>query len=204
MGDKAHWEKIYTSKAPDQVSWYQVHPQLSLDLIQRTGVDKAAQIIDVGGGASTLVDHLLANGFEHISVLDISSTALDITTARLGPQANDVNWIYADITQAKLPPAQYDVWHDRAVFHFLTDPEDRRKYAEVAAHAIKPGGHVIIASFATDGPMQCSGLDVMRYSPYALHEEFGEDFELIESRDETHNTPFGTQQKFVYCYCRKR
>ncbi len=203
MGDKAHWEKIYTSKAPDQVSWYQVQPQLSLDLIRRTGVDKPAQIIDVGGGASALVNHLLADGFEHVSVLDISSTALAVAKSRLGPQANDVTWIDANITQAQLPPAHYDVWHDRAVFHFLTDPEDRRKYVEVATRAIKPGGHVIIASFATDGPMQCSGLDVMRYSPTALHHEFGEDFELIESRDETHNTPFGTQQKFVYCYCRK-
>ena len=203
MGDKAHWEKIYTSKAPDQVSWYQVQPQLSLDLIRRTGVDKPAQIIDVGGGASALVDHLLADGFEHVSVLDISSTALAVAKSRLGPQANDVTWIDANITQAQLPPAHYDVWHDRAVFHFLTDPEDRRKYVEVATRAIKPGGHVIIASFASDGPMQCSGLDVMRYSPTALHHEFGEDFELIESHDETHNTPFGTQQKFVYCYCRK-
>lgn len=204
MGDKAHWEKIYTTKAPDQVSWYQVQPQESLDLIRRTGIGKTAQIIDIGGGASTLVDYLLMDGFQHISVLDISFVALGVAKSRLGLRATEVTWIEGDITKSDLPPAHYDLWHDRAVFHFLTDAEDRRKYVEAVERSLKPGGHIIIASFAVDGPMQCSGLDVMRYSPSSLHNEFGERFELLESHNETHNTPFGTQQKFVYCYCRKR
>jgi ubiquinone/menaquinone biosynthesis C-methylase UbiE len=204
MDEKLHWDKIYTTKAADQVSWYQVHPLESLDLIQRTRIDRTAQIIDVGAGESTLVDHLLQDGFKHITVLDISPTALGQVKARLGDHLNEVTWIEGDITQYILPPACYDVWHDRAVFHFLTSVEDRSKYVASVNRSLKPGGHIIVASFAPDGPTQCSGLDVMRYSPHSLHHEFGGNFELVDNRSETHLTPFGTQQKFIYCYCRKR
>ncbi len=204
MGDKSHWEKIYTTKAFDQVSWYQMQPKESLDLIRRTGVNKIAQIIDVGAGASTLVDYLLEDGYKHLTVLDISPSALNRAKTRLGSRAEDVTWIEDDITQHPLPLSYYDVWHDRAVFHFLTDKEDRRKYVAVVKRSLKPGGHIIVASFAPDGPSQCSGLEVMRYSPNSLHYEFGDDFELLGSRNETHQTPFNTQQTFIYCYCRKR
>ncbi len=204
MDAKAHWEKIYATKLPEQVSWYQVQPQESINLIQRTGVSKAAQIIDVGAGTSMLVDYLLNEGFGHISVLDISRTALEGAKSRLGLHAAEVTWVEDDITQNTLPLSYYDVWHDRAVFHFLTDVKDRVKYVNAVKRSLKANGHVVIASFAPDGPTQCSGLDVMRYSPDSLHHEFGEDFELIESRSENHLTPFGTQQKFIYCYCRKQ
>lgn len=203
MNKKTHWEDIYGSKAPDQVSWYQEHAQYSLQYIQNTGVQKADQIIDIGGGASILVDDLLADGFQNISVLDISQAALQVARERLGVRAKQVTWIEADITQANLPYQTYDVWHDRAVFHFLTQAADRARYIEVVKHAVRKGGHVIIATFATDGPDRCSGLEVMRYSPESLHAEFGEGFEVLDSTHETHQTPFGTEQKFIYCYCRK-
>ena len=200
---KAHWEHIYERKTPSQVSWYQPHPQLSLQLIQRTNVPRTGQIIDVGGGASTLVDHLLADGFRRITVLDISATALQIARQRLGPRAAEVTWLEADITQIELAHHFYDVWHDRAVFHFLTRAEDRQRYVEAVQQAVCPGGHVIIATFALDGPPNCSGLDIARYSPDSLHDEFGSSFELVDSTSEAHQTPFGTEQKFIYCYCRK-
>ncbi len=203
MEAKTHWEQIYQTKQPTQVSWYQMHPLLSLRFIERTGVSKAGSLIDVGGGASTLVDHLLADGYQNVTVLDVSGVALAQARARLGPLAGPVRWIEADITEAALPPNQYDVWHDRAVFHFLTQAEDRVRYVEAVRRSVKPGGHVIVATFAADGPTQCSGLDVVRYSPDSLHGEFGSDFELLESAPEAHQTPFGTEQKFVYCYCRK-
>jgi SAM-dependent methyltransferase len=203
MNMKTHWEHIYETKAPTQVSWYQEHAQFSLQYIGNTGIQKTAHIIDVGGGASTLVDDLVADGFQYISILDISGSALQLARQRLGAKANDVNWIEADITQAELPYQSYDVWHDRAVFHFLTQPRDRQRYIEAVRHAVRPGGHVILATFAPDGPDHCSGLEVMRYNPEDLHDEFGGDFELVSSSPETHHTPFGTEQKFIYCYCRK-
>lgn len=204
MERKTHWENIYAAKAPTEVSWYQPHAAKSLDIITRTGVSTRAYLIDVGGGASTLVDDLLDAHFKHITVLDISSAALDNAKERLGTQADQVTWIEADITRVSLPPQQFDVWHDRAVFHFLTAADDRRTYVNLVKHALKPHGHIIVATFAPDGPMRCSGLDVMRYSPDELHDEFGDSFQLIESHTETHATPFGTQQKFIYCYCRMR
>jgi SAM-dependent methyltransferase len=172
-------------------------------MIERTGVDKSAHIIDVGGGSSTLVDDLLANGYRHVTVLDISPAAIQVARERLGALAESVTWLEADITQAALLPKHYDVWHDRAVFHFLTDVGDRRKYMDAVRQSVKVGGHVIVATFAPDGPEKCSGLNVMRYDPDSLHDEFGDEFQLIESVREDHQTPFGTQQKFVYCYCRK-
>ena len=204
MNIKTHWEHIYETKAPDQVSWYQEHAQFSLHYIRKTGIRKTDHIIDVGGGASTLVDDLIADGFQRISILDISGTALQLARERLGAKADDVQWIEADITRADLPHQAYDVWHDRAVFHFLTQAADRQRYVDTVRHAVRPGGHVIVATFASDGPDRCSGLDVMRYSPESLHGEFGEDFELMDSTRESHQTPFGTEQRFIYCYCRRQ
>jgi ubiquinone/menaquinone biosynthesis C-methylase UbiE len=204
MDIKIHWEHIYEKKGPTQVSWYQEHAQLSLQLIQNTGIQKTAHIIDIGGGASTLVDDLIVAGFQSISVLDISRTALGAARQRLGARANAVNWIEADITQANLPAQAYDLWHDRAVFHFLTGAADRQSYVDTVRHAVRMGGHVIVATFAPDGPDHCSGLEVVRYSPESLHNEFGTDFELVDNARETHSTPFGTEQRFIYCYCRKR
>ncbi|HSK88667.1 MAG TPA: class I SAM-dependent methyltransferase, partial [Anaerolineales bacterium] len=196
-------QRIYETKAPTQVSWYQEHARYSLQFIQNTGVQKTGQIIDIGAGASTLVDDLLAAGFQQISVLDVSGTALQLARQRLGPRAAGVHWIEADITQANLPRQTYDVWHDRAVFHFLTQAADRQRYVAAVQQSVRNGGHVIIATFAPDGPDRCSGLEVMRYSPENLHGEFGSGFELVDSTYETHHTPFGKEQKFIYCYCRK-
>lgn len=203
MNKKEHWENVYVTKPHDQVSWYRDHLDNSLKLILDTGVEKDASIIDIGGGASTLVDDLLENGFVDVSVLDISSTAIEASKRRLGRRADEVDWIVADITEVDLPAAHFDVWHDRAVFHFLTDPDDRRRYVELVNRSVKPGGHIIVASFGLNGPLKCSGLDVVRYSPDTMHDEFGDQFELIRSIDESHNTPFGTTQEFIYCYCRK-
>lgn len=203
MPSKSHWETIYETKDATQVSWFQQHPELSLQFIEQTGVDKAGQIIDVGGGASTLVDDLLANGYEHVTVLDISGAALQVAQQRLGPLASKVTWLEASIIEADLPESFYDVWHDRAVFHFLTRTEDRARYVTAVQRSVKTGGHVIVATFGLEGPLRCSGLDVVRYSPDSLHDEFGSDFELVDSSTELHHTPFGTEQKFIYCYCRK-
>jgi len=203
MNTKTHWETIHQTKTPSQVSWYQEHSRLSLQFITNTGVDKSGRIIDIGGGISTLVDDLLANDYQNVSVLDISAASLHTAQQRLGSQAQKVNWIEADITQAQLPSQFYDVWHDRAVFHFLMNAEDRQKYVETVRHSVKQGCHVIVATFAPDGPQKCSGLEVVRYSEDSLHNEFGDDFEVVDSTRETHHTPFGTDQKFVYCYCRK-
>lgn len=203
MQSKEHWEKVYTTRATDTVSWFQPHADLSLDLIKATGVGSDAAIIDVGGGASTLVDDLLANGYTDLSVLDLSAAALAAAQRRLGSRAAGVQWIVADVTKAELPARRFDVWHDRAVFHFLTSAEDRAAYVQTVFRAVKPGGHVIVATFAEDGPNQCSGLPVMRYRADELHAEFGEAFTLLSHRKEAHHTPSGKVQQFVYCYCRK-
>ena len=203
MNKKTHWEHIYETKSPTQVSWYQEHAQFSLEYIKRTGIRKTDHIIDVGGGTSTLVDDLVADGFQHISILDVSGAALQIARQRLGRRAVHVNWNDPDITQADLPEQGYDLWHDRAVFHFLTQPEDRKRYIDAVRRAVRTGGHIIVATFAPDGPDHCSGLEVMRYNPESLHSEFGDEFDLVDSTNETHHTPFGTEQKFIYCYCRR-
>jgi len=203
MPRKDHWENVYTTKATDSVSWFQPHAELSLDLIHATGLGKDAGIIDVGGGASVLVDYLLAEGYSDLSVLDLSGAALQAARKRLGDKAEQVRWIEADITQADLPVHRYDIWHDRAVFHFLTDPADRAQYVRTVLRSVKPGGHVIVASFAEDGPEQCSGLPVMRYSSGELHDQFGDAFELLIHCKELHHTPAGKVQPFVYCYCRR-
>jgi ubiquinone/menaquinone biosynthesis C-methylase UbiE len=165
---------------------------------------KDAQIIDVGGGASTLIDDLLANNYQNLTVLDISAASMLVAQKRLGAQANKVTWLEADITQVNLPENDFDIWHDRAVFHFLTNAQDRAQYVRAVSHSLKTGGHLIMATFASDGPTQCSGLDVVRYSAASLRAEMGGDFELINSLHETHPTPFGTEQKFIYCYFQKR
>jgi SAM-dependent methyltransferase len=202
MADKNHWEQVYRTKHPQAVSWFQPEAAVSLRLI-RDATDSTAAVIDVGGGASTLVDGLLDAGYRDLTVLDLSGAALAAARQRLGARSVGVHWLEADILQAVLPNQAYDVWHDRAVFHFLTDPAQRATYVRQVLHAVKPGGHVIVASFAEDGPEKCSGLPVMRYAPGELHAEFGAPFELLHHEREEHRTPGGTVQQFVYCFCRK-
>jgi ubiquinone/menaquinone biosynthesis C-methylase UbiE len=198
---KSHWEQVYTTKSSDAVSWYQPRATLSLDLICRMARDKAMRIVDVGGGAANLVDDLLVRGMTNVGVLDISGAALNVARQRLGEQAERVRWMEGDITKIELEKASIDIWHDRAVFHFLTDPADRAAYVAQVRHAVRPGGHVIVAAFGPDGPLQCSGLPVVRYAPDALHAEFGGAFELLEHVKEDHLTPSGLVQHFVYCHC---
>ena len=199
---KEHWEQVYTTKPTTAVSWFQQHAEQSLRLIEATRVPLSASIIDVGGGASTLVDDLLTKGYTALTVLDISAAALQAAQVRLGVRASAVRWLLEDITAATLPQNAYDVWHDRAVFHFLTAAEQRQAYVRNVLRAVKPGGHVIVSTFAEDGPPQCSGLPVMRYSPGELHAQFGAAFQLVKHETEAHRTPSGAVQQFVYCYCR--
>ncbi|RLK31510.1 class I SAM-dependent methyltransferase [Cupriavidus plantarum] len=203
MQSKTHWEQVYAAKSPTDVSWYQPRATLSLGLIQRIGTGPDAAIIDVGGGASTLTDDLIGLGYHNLSVLDLSGEALAVARRRLGPKSERVNWVEADVTSANLPERFFDVWHDRAVFHFLTDEADRRTYVEQVVRAVKPGGHVIVATFAPDGPAQCSGLPVVQYDADSLHGEFGPAFELVEHDEEAHVTPAGRVQHFIYCHCVK-
>jgi SAM-dependent methyltransferase len=203
MDTRTHWETVYGTKAPDAVSWFRPHLENSLALIERVAADRSTAIIDVGGGASTLVDDLLARGYQNLTVLDIAATALEATKKRLGSAAERVDWLVADMTQVGLPPHTYDVWHDRAVFHFLTALEQRIAYVEKAASAVKHGGHLIVGTFGLDGPAKCSGLDVVRYNAKSLHGEFGERFDLVESLEELHNTPFGSTQQFLYCLLKR-
>ncbi len=202
-GNKKHWDNIYAVKESTEVSWYRKHLESSLDMILQTKTETSGAVIDVGGGSSTLVDDLIAKGFSNLSVLDISANAIEKSKERLGNKSDHVSWIEADITDAVLPENYYDVWHDRAVFHFLTKVEDRKKYVDLAIRSLKVGGHIIVASFGINGPYKCSGLDVVKYTPETMHTEFGQGFQLVNSLSETHHTPFETTQEFVYCYCRK-
>jgi SAM-dependent methyltransferase len=202
MKTQEHWEQIYRAKAPDQLSWYSPHLSASLELIQRASVSHSASIIDVGGGESTLVDDLLERGYRNITVLDISQAAIDANKKRLGKKAERVHWLTADITKVELEPARFDVWHDRAVFHFLTASNDRVAYVRQVVKAVKHGGQVIVSTFGPEGPTRCSGLDVVRYDAESLHDEFGKRFCLLESSKQLHHTPFGTLQQFLYCWCR--
>jgi 2-polyprenyl-3-methyl-5-hydroxy-6-metoxy-1,4-benzoquinol methylase len=201
MNTHEHWERIYATRGPEQVSWFRPHLETSLALIERVAPHRAAAIIDVGGGASTLVDDLIARGYGNLTVLDISQAAIEIAKTRLAEAADTVHWLCGDVTQAGLPARAYDVWHDRAVFHFLTNPDERAKYVRNVALAVKPGGHIIVSTFGPEGPTKCSGLEVVRYDAESLHEEFGRRFHLVESSKELHLTPFGTTQQFLYCYC---
>ncbi len=201
MDTQRHWELVYGTKAPTEVSWFRPHLETSLALIKRVAGERSASIIDVGGGESTLVDDLIACGYRNVTVMDIAQTAIEHTKKRLGLASQLATWIVADITQADLPARSYDVWHDRAVFHFLTERSQRIAYVRQVASTVKPGGHVIVGTFGPEGPNKCSGLDVMRYDAESLHGEFGPRFRLIESSKELHHTPFGTTQQFLYCYC---
>lgn len=202
MNPQSHWDHVYRTKKPTQVSWYRPHLEKSLELIASAAGSLDASIIDVGGGESTLVDDLLDNGYHHLSVLDISPTAVNATRNRLGDRANLVSWLVGDVTTIQLPRHQYDVWHDRAVFHFLTNRASRLAYVRQVRDSVRIGGHVIVASFGPEGPLKCSGLDVVRYDAETLHGEFGAQFQLVKHLTEQHQTPFGTTQQFVYCYCK--
>ena len=202
MDKKDHWEKVYGTKSPDAVSWFAPHLETSLNLIHEATQDKAASIIDIGGGEATLVDDLLVEGFTDLSVLDISQRAIDVARGRIGKNADKVHWYCADITQATLPQNYFDVWHDRAVFHFLTDAAQREIYVEHVMRSVKHGGYVIMSTFGPEGPEKCSGLDVVRYDSEHLHGQFGKTFRLLNSTTEIHKTPMGTTQQFLYCFCR--
>lgn len=200
MTQQEHWEKVYLSNRPERVGWYRPHLKTSLKWIQEQSLDKDAGIIDVGGGASTLVDDLLADGYRSITVLDLSQAALALTKQRLGARAVLVTWLAGDITSIDLPPSHYELWHDRAVFHFLTEPEQRQRYLANLLKALKPGGHVIIGAFALEAPPKCSGLPVERYSAETLERLFGSDFILKSSEKELHITPGGMKQMYLYCH----
>jgi len=202
MDAKTHWENVYTTKAPESVSWYRAHLETSLALIEQAAVALSASIIDIGGGESTFVDDLLLRGYRNLTVLDVSRTAIDVTRKRLGSAAEQVRWLVGDIFEIELEPHAHDLWHDRAVFHFLTTAERRLAYVRQVTHAVKPGGHVIVSTFGPEGPTKCSGLEVMRYDAESLHGEFGGRFRLVQSSKELHQTPIGTAQQFLYCYCR--
>lgn len=198
MDRQAHWQEIYESKAETEVSWHQDHPAASLALIKDTGLPKDARIIDVGGGAARLVDHLIEEGWTNITVLDIAPAALDKARRRLGDRAALVTWLAADVVQWT-PFKQFDLWHDRTVFHFLTDASDRAAYATVMANAVSSGGHAIVGTFALDGPERCSGLPVCRYDKESLAAEFAAHFRLVVSINEDHITPAGKVQRFQFC-----
>jgi len=202
MSVKQHWETVYRTRSATEVSWYQSRPARSLGLIREFGGGPGAHVIDVGGGASRLVDHLLAERHRHLTVLDLSGEALAVARERLGDAAEAVRWREGDILSVELPRQAYDVWHDRAVLHFFTDPDERAAYRRQLGHALKPGGHAVIAAFASDGPSQCSGLPVVRYSPETLAVEVGPGLALIAEHREVHTTPAGSQQAFIYCVFR--
>ena len=199
---KAHWETIYTDLLPEEVSWYQKEPTLSLELIRRAGLGPDGAIIDIGGGAAVLVDGLLAAGYWNVTVLDLSAHALAHATQRLGARAKQVEWIEADVTEVVLPRV-YDLWHDRAVFHFLTEAGDRNKYLETMKCGVQDGGHAIIATFAIGGPTKCSGLEIVQYDAQKLSGELGPEFMLIDQRAERHVTPMGKEQQFSYFLFRR-
>lgn len=200
---KAHWNAIFKSKPSPELTWYQPHLARSLELIRSTGLKVEAPILDIGCGDSTLVDDLLESGFTNLTVLDVSSLALERSRERLGRRASQATWIEGDVTQLDLPPDKYFLWHDRAVFHFLTDPVERGLYVLAARRSLAPGGFLIVATFALDGPEKCSGLLVMRHTPESLSREFGSSFQLLQSCPETHFTPWGGEQHFQYCLFKK-
>lgn len=204
MGTREHWNEVYLTKDSTEMSWYEEHLQLSLQLIKETGKNTSSQIIDIGSGTSTLVDDLMLRGYQNIDLLDISEAAINVAQQRLGPRANAVHWLKADVTEIQLPQSHYDIWHDRAVFHFLTHANDRQKYIETVQSSVKAGGNIILATFALDGPSVCSGLKTVRYDADSLQNELGDNFDLLNSVSESHQTPFGTEQKFIYCCFRKK
>ena len=202
MSEKETWEAIYRRKQSDEVSWYRPHLDFSLRFIEAARLSPAAAILDVGGGASTLVDDLLERGYRNITVLDLSESAIARSRERLGARAATVTWLVGDVTKIDLPERHFDFWHDRAVFHFLTEDDARQRYVEAVRHALKPSGHIVVATFGPSGPERCSGLPVVRYSADGIHEQFGGAFRKVGDETEIHHTPWGSEQEFVYCYCR--
>lgn len=200
---KEHWDHVYRTRPAEQVSWFQEEPALSLALIAAAGVGRDEPVVDVGGGASVLVDRLLDQGFNNLSVLDISQTALRIARDRLGPRSADVAWVTEDVTAWMPKQAAFRLWHDRAVFHFLVDGADRAGYVRALDRGLQAGGFVILAPFSLTGPERCSGLPVRRYSAEALRSELGPGYELVEQRSQTHLTPAGNSQDFLWCLFRK-
>ncbi|MCB9762107.1 MAG: class I SAM-dependent methyltransferase [Alphaproteobacteria bacterium] len=203
MSTREHWDEVYRSKSPESVSWYRPRLEQSLAWIDRCGLDPGAHVVDVGGGASPLVDDLLTRGFERISVADIAAEALAHTHARLGDIGQTVQWVVGDATTPLFDEDSVDLWHDRAVFHFLTEPARREAYIEALRRAVRPGGFVIIATFGPNGPERCSGLPVKRYASSDIAAALGAGFELVEQADEAHTTPWGAQQAFAYALCRR-
>ena len=204
MSDRTtHWQTVYATKGEAEVSWFQDSPAISLEMIRAATPDRSAAIIDIGGGASRLADALLRDGYRNLAVLDLSANALDAARKRIGSAASTIDWIVADAT-TWLPAKTYDVWHDRAAFHFLTDPRDRAAYVERLRSAVAPGGHLIIATFAPDGPEKCSGLPVQRHDSASLSSELGPEFELVETRSEIHRTPWHSTQAFQFSRFRRR
>ena len=200
--DRAHWESTYATKATDRVSWYEARPDRSLELIRATGVIHDAGILDIGGGAWSLAGQLLAMGYTDLAVADISPAALAHAKAALGSQATRIAWIEADVRSHDFGRV-YDLWHDRAVFHFMVSAADREGYLEVLRRTLRPGGHPLIATFGPQGPKQCSGLPVQRYSAQELQRVLGEDFELVSSSLATHSTPSGAPQQFLHAHFRR-
>ncbi len=201
--DRLHWDSAYQAKAADRVSWYRAHLEVSFELLRKAGLNPLSRIVDVGGGASTLVDDLLDFGVRAITVVDLSPASLEVARRRLGPRAEHIKWLAADVTTLTLPDASFDLWHDRAALHFLTAPEAAQAYVRTATRAIAPGGHAVIGCFAADGPDKCSGLPVVRRDPADIAALFGGSFSLVESRREVHATPGGVQQRFAYALLRK-
>jgi SAM-dependent methyltransferase len=203
MTTREHWQSVYQTTAPNEVSWFSSQLQDSLRLIREV-TSTSARIIDVGAGASTLVDDLLDLGYRHVTVLDVSAAALDQSRRRLGARAIGVTWLVADVTTIDLQEDRFDLWHDRAVFHFLTDVRDRQAYVSRARRSVAAGGHVVIGTFSMTGPAKCSGLDVVRYDAESLSAELGDAFTLTAQSDVTHVTPAGRKQSFLFCRFRKR
>jgi SAM-dependent methyltransferase len=199
----SHWDQVYQAQRLEQVSWFRVHLEVSIELLLSAGLDAGSRVIDIGGGASTLVDDLLERGVEHVTVLDISGAALQVARERLGDRAVRVRWIVSDVGAADLGPDSVDLWHDRAALHFLTDPQDVSWYVRVANEAIALGGHAIIGGFASDGPDQCSRLPVVRRDPEQIAALFAERFRLTAARRELHSTPRGAPQSFAYAVLQK-
>src|SRR5262249_3742801 len=199
-----HWDSVHERKEPAEVSWYRPHLERSLLFIERAGLPRTAAIIDVGGGASTLVDDLIEHGYGNLTVLDISARAIARSQERVGARGVGVEWLTGDVTEIELRAHHFDFWHDRAVFHFLTDEAARARYVAAVRRALKPNGHIVVATFGPSGPERCSGLPVARYSAESIQDEFGDAFRMIGGEEETHHTPWGSEQEFVYCYCRMR
>ncbi len=197
-----HWEAVYRDRVPELVTWYQAHPGLSLSFIAATGLGSDAAVLDVGGGSSRLVDYLLSRGYANLTVLDLSSIAIGYARQRLGDRADDVTWVEEDVLDHRFETT-FKVWHDRAVFHFLTDPADQQRYVSRLSDAIPIGGHVIIATFGLDGPETCSGLPVQRYGPEGLSQALGADYGSVRFQVETHHTPTGATQQFLYGHFRR-